>query len=160
MQVRKAKMEQKAHLQADMQSLLMEVNFDNDRLADLIKRMTDAGYVDDCSSSSSEEEMQTEVLDAAMGGVLKLLKMKKGTVTVCVGKACTRKGKSESIKQALQQRWEGTGVEVQTCSCMGMCKTAANVQVECEGSATTVTALSVQILEEQGVRTAEPAPMV
>ena len=57
-QVRNAKVEQKAQLQAYMQSLVTEVNFDTDRLGELIKRMADAGYVDDCSSSSSDEEMR------------------------------------------------------------------------------------------------------
>ena len=42
-QVRNAKVEQKAQLQAYMQSLVTEVNFDTDRLGELIKRMTDAG---------------------------------------------------------------------------------------------------------------------
>lgn len=144
-------MEQKAQLQADMQSLVTEVNFDADRLGDLIKRMAEAGYVQDCSSSSSDEDMQMEVLDAAMGGADKLVQMKKGTVNVCLGKACTRKGKSESIEQALQGHWEGNGVQIRTCSCMGMCKTAANVQLEYEGSSVAVTALSPTILEEHGV---------
>ena len=151
-QVRNAKVEQKAQLQAYMQSLVTEVNFDTDRLGELIKRMADAGYVDDCSSSSSDEEMrEMEVLDAGMGGADKLVQIKRGIVNVCLGKACTRKGRSDSIEQALQQHWEGKRVEVRTCSCMGMCKTAANVHIEFEGSTVAVTGLSPALLEERGV---------
>jgi hypothetical protein len=163
-QVKKAKVEQKAVLQADMQALLTEVNFDTGKLGDLIRRMADAGYVEDDSSCSEDEDMENreEILDAAMGGATSLLDLKKGEVTVCLGKACTRKGKSESIEHALRQHWAGTGVAVNTCSCMGKCKTAANVQMQCEkASMTTVTGLSTAILEEHGVKCVarEPAPL-
>lgn len=151
MQIKKANSQKKAGLHEEMQCLVKEVNLDTDRLGDLIKRMADAGFVDPDTSSSEDMEEPTRSIDAASGGAVELCGVRSGTVTVCTGKACTRKGQSDSITQALQQHWAGSDVLVQTCSCMSMCKSAANVQIDSEGCTTTVTGLSPSLLTESDV---------
>jgi hypothetical protein len=154
--VKCAAVEDKARISQEIKSLIAELNADNDLLSALIVQMRTSGYVEATDDSSSDEEdIVEQCLDADNGGIAALLRMKRGTAAVCTGKACTRKGKSDIIMQTLEDYW-GDKVSVQACSCMGKCKLATNMRIDSDAASATVTSVSLAALEEAGLRIAQP----
>lgn len=146
----KAPADKKVTLALEMKKVITTIEADNDNLVRLAMRMAEQGYEDPDSGSSSDEDAPQEVVAAADQGVTQLLSLEKGLVNVCTGKACTRKGGSEQILSALTSRWkDNPDIDVQECSCMSMCKLAANVSMRVADTNTVVTGMKPEMLTEQ-----------
>lgn len=134
----------KVALAMEMKEHIAIISSENDKLVRLAMRMAEEGYED---PGCSDEDLPEQLLAAADGGISQLLNFENGQVSVCTGKACTRKGGSEHILSALVSRWEDDPkVDVQQCSCMGECKKAANVELRGDGTTTVVTGLQPEML--------------
>jgi len=155
-QIAKVPAEQKIELALEMKEMIAKVNSENDQLLRLAFAMAEAGYEDPDSDSSCDEDTADQVLAATSGGVVQLLKLQKGQVDVCTGKACSRKGGSEHILDSLTSHFQGNPkVTVQQCSCMGMCKHATNVSMREKDVKTVISELKPDMLSEHGVSVRE-----
>lgn len=136
-QVAKADATDVMSLLADLTKATDELNRERYAMEDIMCQMSAAGLLDSaCASSSSSSSSDcgdpspTSVpSESAMRSVLT---MQQGTVAVCQGKACTRRGASADIHSALQRHFTDSGaqVDVQCTKCLGACKTATNIRVE------------------------------
>lgn len=154
--IERAPLEKKAALSADLAVATNELSQKHDMLSQLLQDMWAAGYVEESSSSSSsEDDCSKPRLDArdtrAVGSPAPLAELRQGSVEVCTGKACARRGGSEQLSEALKDRFYGTSVDVTDCKCMGMCKAAANIRVnDAEtGASVLLSNINAQVLQQQ-----------
>jgi hypothetical protein len=151
-QAAKSSTSRKAEVIAEMRVVINEVTRDCVRYDELVKRMALVAYHDDEDSDSScdEEEDMLVTVDAKEGGMGVMLALEEGSVSVCTGKACTRKGNSLVLVDEIKQRMAGRDVTITSCKCMGICKSAANVELcDRKGARTRVTGLSADSLPGQ-----------
>lgn len=146
---------------ADTMSLLRELALATDtlnrrryELEDVMCRMSAAGVGDACTSSSSSSDCGTgkPAPVPATDALAAVLAQETGVVLVCEGKACTRKGASSEVRGLMQQHYDSTGSNVQlgSCSCLGMCKSATNMSARgATGEERIVTGVALADVQQQ-----------
>jgi hypothetical protein len=132
--VAKAKLHESMALLGEFAMATEVLNRRRYELEDVLCRMSAAGYVEECSSSSSSSgDCGTDkpVAVPASEGLASVVAAKEGSVLVCEGKACQRKGYSDEIHASLGEHFSRSGSKVvlDRCTCLGTCKTASNIQV-------------------------------
>ena len=141
LQVAKAKLAESPALMADLSTAMQALNETRCELDDMLTRMSAAGCVDACSSSSSSDCGDTKQAKpravTAADGVPTLLAQTSGTMSVCEGKAC-RRSAADEVYGLLHARAASNGVAVQRCKCLDQCKMGPNVKVEQPGTETII----------------------
>jgi hypothetical protein len=139
LQIAKANMADSATMLAFLSTALQVLNESRCELEDTLGRLAAAAYVDTCDSSSSsscsDSANPKPTMLQATDGLMPVLALRQGTLSVCEGKSCTRqRGDAVGAMLADHHAPSGEALSVQRCSCMGLCKNAVNVSVECAGA--------------------------